>query len=153
MAKMTATENAQTVIDAAVQMFGGRGVKVGETVESLYREIRALRIYDGDYRSAKADRGARTSQARLSGVNYPLSRRRRLSQLTTECACPQKSLSAGEGVARSIFGYLLNVQLRLGRRRLLGNYGGLRPPIASFRVELTLRFGDCYASGISRYWS
>ena len=47
MAKMTATENAQTVIDRAVQMFGGRGVKAGETVEKLYREIRALRIYEG----------------------------------------------------------------------------------------------------------
>jgi acyl-CoA dehydrogenase len=47
MAKMAATESAQRVIDAAVQMFGGRGVKVGEIVESLYREIRALRIYEG----------------------------------------------------------------------------------------------------------
>ncbi|SMC47432.1 acyl-CoA dehydrogenase family protein [Rhizobium sp. RU36D] len=47
MAKMTATENAQTVIDRAVQMFGGRGVKSGEMVEKLYREIRALRIYEG----------------------------------------------------------------------------------------------------------
>lgn len=47
MAKMTATENAQKVIDRAVQMFGGRGVKSGEIVESLYREIRALRIYEG----------------------------------------------------------------------------------------------------------
>jgi acyl-CoA dehydrogenase len=47
MAKMAATENAQAVIDAAVQMFGGRGVRVGEVVESLYREIRALRIYEG----------------------------------------------------------------------------------------------------------
>jgi acyl-CoA dehydrogenase len=47
MAKMTATESAQQVIDAAVQMFGGRGVKVGEIIESLYREIRALRIYEG----------------------------------------------------------------------------------------------------------
>ncbi|MBP1849620.1 acyl-CoA dehydrogenase family protein [Rhizobium halophytocola] len=47
MAKMTATENAQGVIDRAVQMFGGRGVKSGEIVESLYREIRALRIYEG----------------------------------------------------------------------------------------------------------
>jgi acyl-CoA dehydrogenase len=47
MAKMTATENAQAVIDAAVQMFGGRGVRSGEIVESLYREIRALRIYEG----------------------------------------------------------------------------------------------------------
>ncbi|MCZ4303362.1 acyl-CoA dehydrogenase family protein [Zoogloeaceae bacterium G21618-S1] len=47
MAKMTATENAQRVIDAAVQMHGGQGVRVGVTVESLYREIRALRIYEG----------------------------------------------------------------------------------------------------------
>jgi acyl-CoA dehydrogenase len=47
MAKMTATETAQTVIDRAVQLFGGRGVRTGEIVESLYREIRALRIYEG----------------------------------------------------------------------------------------------------------
>jgi acyl-CoA dehydrogenase len=47
MAKMTATESAQQVIDAAVQMFGGLGVKRGEIVERLYREIRALRIYEG----------------------------------------------------------------------------------------------------------
>ena len=47
MAKMTATENAQTVIDRAVQLFGGRGVKSGEVAEKLYREIRALRIYEG----------------------------------------------------------------------------------------------------------
>ncbi|MDX3907757.1 MAG: acyl-CoA dehydrogenase family protein [Pigmentiphaga sp.] len=47
MAKMTATETAQRVIDAAVQMFGGQGVVSGEVVERLYREIRALRIYEG----------------------------------------------------------------------------------------------------------
>jgi acyl-CoA dehydrogenase len=47
MAKMTATETAQAVIDRAVQMFGGRGVRSGEVVEKLYREIRALRIYEG----------------------------------------------------------------------------------------------------------
>jgi len=47
MAKLTATETAQRVIDRAVQMFGGRGVRKGEIVESLYREIRALRIYEG----------------------------------------------------------------------------------------------------------
>ena len=47
MAKMTATENAQTVVDQAVQMFGGRGVRVGEVVERLYRDVRALRIYEG----------------------------------------------------------------------------------------------------------
>lgn len=47
MAKMTATENAQRVIDAALQMHGGQGVRTGVMVESLYREIRALRIYEG----------------------------------------------------------------------------------------------------------
>ena len=47
MAKLTATENAQRVIDAAVQMHGGNGVRVGYKVEALYRDIRALRIYEG----------------------------------------------------------------------------------------------------------
>jgi len=47
MAKMTATESAQQVIDAAVQMFGGLGVTSGHPAERLYREIRALRIYEG----------------------------------------------------------------------------------------------------------
>jgi alkylation response protein AidB-like acyl-CoA dehydrogenase len=47
MAKMTATENAQRVIDAAVQLFGGQGVVSDHPVERLYREIRALRIYEG----------------------------------------------------------------------------------------------------------
>jgi alkylation response protein AidB-like acyl-CoA dehydrogenase len=47
MAKMYATEAAQTVIDDAVQLLGGRGVVAGHPVERLYREIRALRIYEG----------------------------------------------------------------------------------------------------------
>jgi acyl-CoA dehydrogenase len=47
MAKLFATESAQQVIDAAVQIFGGLGVVHGMTVERLYREIRALRIYEG----------------------------------------------------------------------------------------------------------
>ena len=47
MAKLTATENAQRVIDSALQLFGGLGVVSGQTVERLYREIRALRIYEG----------------------------------------------------------------------------------------------------------
>jgi acyl-CoA dehydrogenase len=47
MAKWTATESAQQVIDAAVQLFGGLGVMRGQAVERLYREIRALRIYEG----------------------------------------------------------------------------------------------------------
>lgn len=47
MAKMTATENAQRVIDMALQLHGGRGMEVGSKVESLYRDIRSLRIYEG----------------------------------------------------------------------------------------------------------
>jgi len=47
MAKLAATEGAQQVIDRAVQIFGGLGVRSGETVERLYREIRPLRIYEG----------------------------------------------------------------------------------------------------------
>lgn len=47
MAKLFATEQAQIVIDKAVQLHGGDGVRSGETVEKLYREIRALRIYEG----------------------------------------------------------------------------------------------------------
>jgi acyl-CoA dehydrogenase len=47
MAKLTATEGAQQVIDSAVQIFGGLGVVSGQMVERLYREIRSLRIYEG----------------------------------------------------------------------------------------------------------
>ena len=47
MAKLHATDEAQKVIDAAVQMHGGLGVTKGAKVEELYREIRALRIYEG----------------------------------------------------------------------------------------------------------
>ena len=47
MAKWHATEGAQQVIDAAVQIWGAQGVRSGTTVETLYREIRALRIYEG----------------------------------------------------------------------------------------------------------
>ncbi|MYK30487.1 MAG: acyl-CoA dehydrogenase, partial [Boseongicola sp. SB0670_bin_30] len=47
MAKLFATDQAQQVIDKAVQLHGGDGVKSNETVERLYREIRALRIYEG----------------------------------------------------------------------------------------------------------
>ncbi|MDQ3078146.1 MAG: acyl-CoA dehydrogenase family protein [Pseudomonadota bacterium] len=47
MAKLSATEEAQKVIDAAVQLHGGLGVTKGAKVEELYREIRALRIYEG----------------------------------------------------------------------------------------------------------
>ncbi len=47
MAKLYATDHAQDVIDKAVQLHGGDGVRKGHIVESLYREIRALRIYEG----------------------------------------------------------------------------------------------------------
>jgi acyl-CoA dehydrogenase len=47
MAKLHATEAAQRVIDVAVQLHGGDGVRRGSVVESLYREVRALRIYEG----------------------------------------------------------------------------------------------------------
>jgi acyl-CoA dehydrogenase len=47
LAKLHATDSAQSVIDKAVQMFGGLGVTKGAAVERLYREIRALRIYEG----------------------------------------------------------------------------------------------------------
>ena len=59
MAKLFATEAAQDVIDAAVQVFGGLGVVRGTAVERLYREIRALRIYEGASEVLKLVIGAR----------------------------------------------------------------------------------------------
>ena len=47
MAKLYATDQAQVVIDEAVQLFGGLGVVSGQVVEELLREIRPLRIYEG----------------------------------------------------------------------------------------------------------
>lgn len=47
LAKLHSTDSAHVVVDKAVQMFGGMGVTVGAPVESLYREVRALRIYEG----------------------------------------------------------------------------------------------------------
>ena len=47
MAKLFATEAAQRIIDQAVQIHGGQGLIKGAVVERLYREIRALRIYEG----------------------------------------------------------------------------------------------------------
>lgn len=47
MAKLFSTDEAQKVIDSAVQLHGGDGVRSGAMVERLYREIRALRIYEG----------------------------------------------------------------------------------------------------------
>jgi acyl-CoA dehydrogenase len=63
MAKLFATESAQQVIDGAVQLFGGLGVVRGVTVERLYREIRALRIYEGASEVLQLIIGARTLDA------------------------------------------------------------------------------------------
>lgn len=63
MAKLFATESAQQVIDAAVQLFGGLGVVRGSTVERLYREIRALRIYEGASEVLKLIIGGQVLQA------------------------------------------------------------------------------------------
>jgi alkylation response protein AidB-like acyl-CoA dehydrogenase len=68
MAKMSATESAQRVIDGAVQLFGGRGVAGGETVERLYREIRALRIYEGATEVQKLIIGRELLKAARSGA-------------------------------------------------------------------------------------
>ena len=63
MAKLFATEAAQQVIDAAVQIFGGLGVVRGVTVERLYREIRALRIYEGASEVLKLIIGSKVFEA------------------------------------------------------------------------------------------
>ena len=63
MAKLFATESAQTVIDQAVQLFGGTGVVCGTPVEQLYREIRALRIYEGTSEIQKLVIAAKTYEA------------------------------------------------------------------------------------------
>ncbi len=47
MAKLFATETAQWVVDAAIQIHGGRGLQRGHLIEHLYREVRAPRIYEG----------------------------------------------------------------------------------------------------------
>ncbi|MCO5101119.1 MAG: acyl-CoA dehydrogenase family protein [Burkholderiaceae bacterium] len=63
MAKLYATESAQTVIDQALQLFGGTGVIRGAAVEELYREIRALRIYEGTSEIQKLVIAAKTYEA------------------------------------------------------------------------------------------
>jgi acyl-CoA dehydrogenase len=63
MAKLFATESAQQVVDAAVQVFGGLGVVRGVTVERLYREIRSLRIYEGASEVLKLIIGAKALEA------------------------------------------------------------------------------------------
>ncbi len=62
MAKLAATESAQQVIDAAVQLHGGLGVTRGHIVERLYRDIRALRIYEGATEVQKTDHRPGTAE-------------------------------------------------------------------------------------------
>ncbi|KYC29138.1 Acyl-CoA dehydrogenase [Sterolibacterium denitrificans] len=71
MAKLFATEEAQRVIDAAVQLFGGRGITQGEVVEALYRDIRALRIYEGASEVQKLVIARETLQAFKDSGNLP----------------------------------------------------------------------------------
>jgi acyl-CoA dehydrogenase len=72
MAKLCATESAQEVIDDALQLHGGLGVTVGQPVERLYRDIRALRIYEGatEVQQLIVGKGmlARAAQARGEGT-------------------------------------------------------------------------------------
>jgi acyl-CoA dehydrogenase len=70
IAKMFATEVAQKVIDRSVQIHGGNGVRVGTKAEALYREIRALRIYEGatEVQKVVIARELLKAQARASGA-------------------------------------------------------------------------------------
>ena len=68
MAKLYATEEAQHVIDEAVQIFGGLGVVRGMAVERLYREIRALRIYEGASEVQKLIIAGQVLQAARAGA-------------------------------------------------------------------------------------
>ena len=69
MAKLFATEQAQVIIDKAVQLHGGDGVRTGQTVERLYREIRALRIYEGASDVQKIIIARQTLGARQEGFS------------------------------------------------------------------------------------
>ena len=69
MAKMFATESAQRVIDRCVQLHGGLGVKVGHPMEMLYREIRALRIYEGATEVQQVIIARETMKNKLGGVS------------------------------------------------------------------------------------
>ena len=68
MAKMFATEAAQRVIDRCVQLHGGLGVRVGHPLEMLYREIRALRIYEGATEVQQVIIARETLKNKTSGV-------------------------------------------------------------------------------------
>ncbi len=68
MAKLYATEAAQSVIDKAVQLSGGQGVLRGSKVEELYREVRALRIYEGASEVQKLVIAGQVLEAHRSGA-------------------------------------------------------------------------------------
>lgn len=67
MAKLGATELAQRIIDRAVQLHGGEGVRVGRVVERLYRDVRALRIYEGASEVQRLLVGRETLKAHREG--------------------------------------------------------------------------------------
>ena len=67
MAKLGATELAQLIVDRALQLHGGRGVRVGEVVERLYRDVRALRIYEGATEVQRLLVGRETLKAHRNG--------------------------------------------------------------------------------------
>lgn len=69
MAKLSATEWGSHVVDHAVQLHGARGVEVGSTVERLYREIRALRIYEGATEVQRLIVGREAMASRMGGAN------------------------------------------------------------------------------------
>jgi alkylation response protein AidB-like acyl-CoA dehydrogenase len=71
IAKLGATERAQRVIDQALQLHGARGVRVGEVVERLYRDIRALRIYEGATEVQRILVGRETVKGHLSSDTAP----------------------------------------------------------------------------------
>lgn len=68
MAKLFATESAQRIIDRCVQLHGGLGVKVGHPMEMLYREIRALRIYEGATEVQQVVIARETMKSKTGGV-------------------------------------------------------------------------------------
>jgi alkylation response protein AidB-like acyl-CoA dehydrogenase len=71
MAKMYATEAAQEVVDDCVQMLGGLGVTQGHPVERLYREVRALRIYEGATEVQKLIIARQMLEAAQAGAGEP----------------------------------------------------------------------------------
>ena len=95
MAKMTATETAQQVIDRAVQLFGGRGVARGEVVERLYRDIRALRIYEGATEVQKLIIGRELIQRRRGDTKLSLSRNPAARGLAAPLGLQQRRAGAG----------------------------------------------------------